>query len=83
MTTKAIFSSPVASGTCKVCGGRLDRPVPPSADSDLNPIRCHYRDNYCPVCKRYDFHWGGCADQNGLADYPYGKHPIPYPLRSK
>jgi hypothetical protein len=35
--------------------------------------------NYCPTCKRYDFHWGGCADQNALLDYEYGKHPIPYP----
>lgn len=34
--------------------------------------------NYCPVCQRYDFHWGGCADQNALLDYEYGKHPIPY-----
>jgi len=35
--------------------------------------------NYCPTCKRYDFHAGSCADQNALLDYPYGKHPIPYP----
>jgi hypothetical protein len=36
--------------------------------------------NCCCTCNRTDFHWGGCADQNALLDYPYGKHPIPYPL---
>lgn len=39
----------------------------------------HDRDAFCPTCKRFNFHWGGCADQNALADYPYGQHPIPYP----
>ncbi len=38
-------------------------------------------DAYCPTCKRSNFHWGGCADQNALAHYPYGRHPIPYPKR--
>jgi hypothetical protein len=39
----------------------------------------HDSEAYCGTCKRFNFHWGGCADQNALADYPYGQHPIPYP----
>ncbi len=35
----------------------------------------------CPTCGRTKYHWGGCADQNALLGYPYGKHPIPYPRR--
>ena len=67
---------------CPKCGGLMSQPVEVgSGDSDVNPIRCYRRDNYCAVCRREDFHWGGCADQNALADYPYGKHPIPYPRR--
>lgn len=59
---------------------------------DGEPVKTGMRDlncgrwpqiNYCPTCKRYDFHSGACADQNALLDYKYGKHPIPYPPRKK
>jgi len=40
-------------------------------------------DPYCPTCNCFHFHAGSCADQNALLDYPYGKHPIPYPKKEK
>jgi hypothetical protein len=39
--------------------------------------------DYCPTCERFNFHAGSCADQNPLLDYPYGKHPIPYPAKRR
>lgn len=31
---------------CKDCGGLLSKPVAPSANSDVNALRCHHRTTY-------------------------------------